>query len=119
MGAAGASTAARTNPAQPDTTLAARHGPSLTPPLYRYIWRFDLNPRLREYLFAGEAPGAGAGAAGGAGVAGEDAQMAEAKEGKGDNFQFHRPDSHPPLTAEQIAAAAAAWRAARPAAGYK
>ena len=94
----------------------ARH---LPPPLYRYIWRFDLNPRLREYLFAGEAPGAGAGAAGGAGVAGEDAQMAEAKEGKGDNFQFHRPDSHPPLTAEQIAAAAAAWRAARPAAGYK
>ena len=43
--------------------------------------------------------------------------MAEAKEGKGESF--HRPDSHPPLTAEQIAAAAAAWRAARPAAASK
>ena len=91
------------------------HPPPATPhPFYRYIWRFDLNPRLREYLFAGEAPGAGAGAPG---AAGEGAQMAEAKEGKGESF--HRPDSHPPLTAEQIAAAAAAWRAARPAAASK
>jgi len=88
-----------------------RAHPPTPHPFYRYIWRFDLNPRLREYLFAGEAPGAGAGAAG------EGAQMAEAKEGKGESF--HRPDSHPPLTAEQIAAAAAAWRAARPAAASK
>ena len=113
MGTAGASTGALTtpySPRQPLMTLAAPHSLSLHPP-YRYIWRFDLNPRLREYLFAGEAPGAGAGEASGTGAAGDGAHMAEAKEGKGESF--HRPDSHPPLTAEQIAAAAAAWRAAR------
>ena len=102
MGTAGASTATLINPYNP-----LRPWQPLTTP-YRYIWRFDLNPRLREYLFAAEtcadAKASGYGA-------GDGAHMAEAKEGKGESF--HRPDSHPPLTAEQIATAAAAWRAAR------